>query len=130
MVDNALTFLSGKQNEQGGLGSPEADVWAIIALTTLGRDPATETAFVKEGGSLVDDLLRYYDETTGGFKHEAGGTVNQMSSEQAAYGLAAYSRFKAGKTALYDMSDVEIAPNVPETPEEADRAAAAAVAPV
>ena len=127
MVDNALAFLSGKQNAEGGLGSPEADVWTIIALTTLGRDPATETAFVKEGGSLVDDLLRYYDETTGGFKHELGGEVNQMSSEQAAYGLVAYDRFKSGKTALYDMSDVEIAPNVPETPEEADRAAAAAV---
>ena len=127
MVDAALAFLSAKQNAVGGLGSPEADVWAIIALTTLGRDPATETAFVKDGGSLIDDLLRYYDETTGGFKHETDGTVNQMSSEQAAYGLVAYDRYKTGKTALYDMSDVEIKSNAPESADEADKAAAAAV---
>ena len=108
MVDNALAFLSGKQNAQGGFGSVEADVWTLIALSTLGRDADTDAAFVKDGGSLLADVLRYYDKDSGGFKHLLSGSVDQMGSEQAAYGLAAYDRFKTGKTALYDMSDVTL----------------------
>jgi uncharacterized protein len=106
MVDKALAYLSGKQSSTGGFGSAEADVWTVIALASLGRDAATDTAFVKNGNSLLDDLLRYYDAATGGFRHLLSGEVNQMASEQAAYGLVAYSRFKNGQKALYDMSDV------------------------
>jgi uncharacterized repeat protein (TIGR02543 family) len=112
MVDGALAYLSKQQAADGGFGSAEADVWAIIALASVGRDADTDEMFVKADGSLLDDLLSYYDESSGGFLREDNIShamkVNQMSSEQAAYGLVAYDRFKNGKTALYDMSDVEI----------------------
>ena len=112
MVDGALAYLSEQQGADGGFGSAEADVWAIIALASVGRDADTDEMFVKADGSLLDDLLSYYDVSSGGFLREDNIShamkVNQMSSEQAAYGLVAYDRFKKGKTALYDMSDVEI----------------------
>ena len=112
MVDGALAYLSKQQAADGGFGSAEADVWAIIALSSVGRDADTDEMFVKADGSLLDDLLSYYDASSGGFLREDNMShamkVNQMSSEQAAYGLVAYDRFKKGKTALYDMSDVEI----------------------
>lgn len=111
MVDKALAWLSTQQGTDGGFGSPEADGWVVIALSTLGRDAATDKAFVKAGGSVLDDLLRYYDENTGGFKHDITSIVNQMASEQAAYDLVAYDRFKNSKKALYDMSDVTLMQN-------------------
>ncbi len=114
MVDKALTFLSNVQDSAGGYGSVEADGWVIIALSALKRDADTDEAFVKNGVSVLADFLGYFDENTGGFRHLAGGDVNQMSSEQAAYDLVAYDRFKTGKNALYDMSDVTF-PD-PETP--------------
>ena len=120
MVDDALAFLSGKQDENGGFGSAEADGWVIIALSTLGRDADTDEQFVKNGKSVLDDLLSYFDKTTGGFRHLADGGVDQMASEQAAYDLVAYDRFKNGKNTLYDMTDVEIA----SLEEKADKAAA------
>jgi hypothetical protein len=106
MVDGALTYLSGVQSSTGGFGSAEADGWVIIALSTLGRDADSDTAFVKNGHSLLEDFLGYYDASTGGFKHLMSGSVNQMASEQAAYDLAAYARYKNGNTKLFDMSDI------------------------
>ncbi len=106
MVDDALTYLSGVQSSTGGFGSVEADGWVIIALSTLGRDADTDSAFVKNGHSLLEDFLGYYDAGTGGFKHLMSGSVNQMASEQAAYDLAAYARYKNGNKTLFDMSDI------------------------
>ena len=106
MVDDALTYLSGAQSSTGGFGSVEADGWVIIALSTLGRDADTDSAFVKNGHSLLEDFLGYYDAGTGGFKHLMSGSVNQMGSEQAAYDLAAYARYKSGNKTLFDMSDI------------------------
>ena len=106
MVDRALEYLSGIQKANGGFGSPEADSWVVIALATLGRDAAADKDFVKENGSVLDDLLRYFDESTGGFKNNLNGKTNQMSTEEAAYALVAYDRFKNGENTLFDMSDV------------------------
>jgi len=106
MVDGALTYLSGVQSSTGGFGSAEADGWVIIALSTLGRDADSDTAFVKNGHSLLEDFLGYYDASTGGFKHLMSGSVNQMASEQAAYDLEAYARYKNGNSTLFDMSDI------------------------
>ena len=106
MVNNALAFLSDSQDADGGFGSVEADSWVVIALSSLGRDADTDPDFVKNGNSLLADMLRYYDEETGGFRHLMSGGVNQMGTEEAVYGLVAYDRFKNNKNNLYDMSDV------------------------
>ncbi len=120
MVDDALAFLSKSQDDNGGFGSVEADGWVVIALSTLGRDADKDPDFVKGGKSLLADMLSYFDEATGGFRHLHNGEVNQMSSEQAAYDLAAYDRFKNNKNTLFDMSDVKLA----SLEEKADQAAA------
>ena len=109
MVEKALAYLSEKQNASGGFGSVEADVWAIIALSSIGRDADTDPAFVKNGNSLLKDMLSYRDEDTGAFRHLMNGDVDQMATEQAAYGLVAYERYKNSKNSLYDMNDVQIA---------------------
>ena len=106
MVNDALAFLSDSQDGDGGFGSVEADSWVVIALSSLKRDADTDPDFVKNGNSLLADMLGYFVEDEGGFRHLMNGKVNQMATEEAAYGLVAYHRYKTGKNTLYDMSDV------------------------
>lgn len=104
-INNAMDWLSAKF-KAGSFRSSETSAQVVVALSTLGHDAATDPAFVKANGvSVLDDLLHYADKTTGGFLHDVG-SVNGMSSEQAAYALVSYDRYRKGKTPLYDMSDV------------------------
>ena len=104
-INNAMDWLSAKF-KAGSFRSSETSAQVVVALSTLGRDAASDPAFVKANGvSVLDDLLHYADKTTGGFLHDVG-SVNGMSSEQAAYALVSYDRYRKGKTSLYDMSDV------------------------
>ena len=50
----------------------------------------------------------YKRQDKGGFKHSQSDTTssNGLATEQAYYALASWYRLKAGKTSLYDMSDV------------------------
>lgn len=132
-VDKALACLSNMQNAAGGFGSlqggsatSESCAQVVVALTALGIDPATDERFVKNGISVLDALCSYYVEG-GGFEHVEGGGVDGMATEQGYYALASYFRFKDGQTALYDMTDVEIAKEEEPTdePTEDEKAAAA-----
>ena len=103
-VDKAVSFLSTSQNGTGGYGSAESSAQVIVALAALDRDAATDSDFTKNSMSALAGLLGYQQED-GGFSHATGGT-NQMASEQAAYALVAYDRFKKNQSPLYDMTDV------------------------
>ena len=132
-VDAALTFLAGVQNADGTFSeipgtdaSAESTAQVIVALTALGIDPTADSRFVKSGVSVVDALCGFYV-TGGGFRHLMDDAdVDGMATEQGYYALAAYYRLTAGKTSLYDMSDVTITvtpdqpakPDVPRTGDE------------
>ena len=104
-VDKAVNFLSTSQNGTGGYRSAESSAQVIVALAALGRDAATDSAFTKNSISALAGLLDYQQED-GGFSHATTGGTNQMASEQAAYALVAYDRYKSNKNSLYDMTDV------------------------
>ncbi|MBQ0058388.1 MAG: hypothetical protein KBS83_00290 [Lachnospiraceae bacterium] len=128
-VDKGLVRLSNLQQSDGGFGSygtinSESCSRVIVALTALGIDPYTDSRFIKNGNSLFDALARFAV-AGGGFKHVVDGSKDGMASEQAHYALAAYYRFKEGKTSLYDMSDVKIDnkhvnPDDPDDPSHVD----------
>lgn len=109
-VDKALEMLSASQNSDGtfssgGQANCESTAQVIVALSSLGIDPSSDERFVKNGVSAADALKLFY--TDGGFKHTPDSSaVNQMSTEQGYYALAAYYRFIEGKNALFDMTDV------------------------
>ena len=96
--------MSGDQNRTGGYGNSEASAQVIVALAALGRDAGSDKDFTKSGISVLADLLRYKT-SNGGFSHDVGQINNQMSTEQAAYALVAYDRYKNNKNSLYNMSD-------------------------
>lgn len=111
-VDDALKRLSQMQEVNGGYTSwgtanAESVAQVIVALTSLGIDPASDGRFIKNGYSTLDALATFYNDK-GGFKHSQSDTTssNGLATEQAYYALASWYRLKAGKTSLYDMSDV------------------------
>jgi len=110
-VERGIVLLSSKQNKAGGYtvyGSENSESTAqtVIALCTLGIDPASDKRFIKNGESLVDNLLSYQIED-GSFEHTRGGGSDLMATEQALLALAAYHRLVNSLSPLYDMTDTE-----------------------
>lgn len=111
-VDRALKKLSSMQLADGTFGTmgrstSESCSQVVTGLSALGIDCDKDSRFIKNGKSLLQGLLSYYDGREG-FLHISGSGYDQMATEQAYYAMTAYSRMKDGKTSLYDMSDVEI----------------------
>lgn len=109
-VDEGLGVLSQMQEDSGGYYSygsynSESVAQVIVALTSLGIDPQEDERFIKNGNTLVDALMSFY-EPTGGFHHIMEMDTDGMATEQAYYALVAYDRLMDGNTSLYDMSDV------------------------
>ncbi len=109
-VDRAFARLSQVQLSNGGFlyGTAETSESAsqvIVACTTWGINPDTDPRFVKEGNSVIDNLLSYYVQSEAMFAHQ-GTLPNNMATDQACYALVAYDRLQKGKPSLYDFSDV------------------------
>ncbi len=108
-TEEALKCMSKKQNEKGGYSSwgkpnSESVVQIIVALTELGI-PLDDPRFVKNGCTLLDNLMTFYLPGKG-FRHTADGSgSNQMATEQGFYGIVAAMRQRDGKKSLYRMSD-------------------------
>ena len=114
-VEKGLQALHNMQDDDGGFSTfdgsgsmtrtSESTAQVIVALTALGIDPDTDEQFVRNGVSALDALLAYSVED-GGFRHLMSGERDGMATEQCYYALTAYSRFRNGQSALYDMTDV------------------------
>ncbi len=112
-VDRGVEALSRIQLPTGGYETfydenSESSAQVIIALTTLGIDPAKDERFIKNGKSVVDALLTY-KAPAGGYKHiHSEQEANGMGTDQAMEALIAVKRFQEGKPALFDMKDVTL----------------------
>ena len=108
-TDKALNCLSNMQDDNGGFSSwgtanSESVVQVIVALCELGID-YNDSRFVKNGFTLLDNLMTYRNDD-GSFRHTANGSgSNQMAAEQGFYGIVAVMRAMQGKNSLYRMSD-------------------------
>ena len=107
----AFECLSGMQHDNGTFASggsecSESCAWVIVACTTWGINPDTDSRFIKNGKSVVDGLLSHYLEDKAQFEHIVGAGANGMATDQSTYALVAYNRFVKNKTALFDYSDV------------------------
>ena len=120
-VNAALGYLVSQQNEATGAFpnakselSAESTAQVIVALTSLGKNPATEKRFQAGDKKLspIDGLMRFYQEN-GKFSHKLDADANDMATEQSYYALVSYYRLKNDKTSLYDMTDLK--DTTPET---------------
>lgn len=102
-----------------GVETLESCAQILTALCSLGIDPETDERFVKGGCWTVENLLSYHIPGSG-FMHVkpgagnngggAAGELDGLATGQGFYALTAYKRLKEGKTALYDMSDLNVTP--------------------
>lgn len=108
-VSMAVSRLSALQQADGGYKSwgtdnAESCAQVICGLVYNGINPNTDSRFKKNGKSVIDGLMAFYDEKAGGFRHvnvASGGyepTVNQMATEQAYYSLATFYRYVPAQT--------------------------------
>ena len=107
-TEKALKCLSDMQKENGGFESfetetSESSVQVLVAFCELGIS-VMDTRFVKNGKSVLDNLLTFYDDGKG-FKHIHDGAANLMATEQCFYALVALKRANEGRNSLYNMSD-------------------------
>ena len=110
-AEEAFACLSAMQHDNGTFASggsecAESCAWVIVATTTWGINPDTDSRFIKNGKSVVDGLLAHYLSDSATFQHIIGAGSNAMATDQSCYALVAYDRFINGKKALYDYSDV------------------------
>ena len=109
-IDEALNMLSNRQSQDGGfmsfgVSASESSAQMLCAMSVMGID-VNDERFVKNGNSVLDALMSFYNDETGAFAHIRGTQANQMSTEQALYAMSAYERSINNKNALYDFSDV------------------------
>ena len=109
-IDRALTCMSKRQREDGGLGNfygetcSESPAQMILALCALGLGPEDER-FVKEGGSLVDAVLRFR-QPDGSFLHVLGSNTGVLlATSQSLLALTAVQRYCGGESPLYVIQD-------------------------
>lgn len=121
-IDRAINWLSESQLESGGYATigtetSESVSQIIVALSAVGVDGAKDQRFIKNGKWPMTGLFQYYL-AEGGFMHVAAnaenngggaaGTLDGLATEQGFYATVAYKRMLDGKTALYDMSDIQL----------------------
>ncbi len=109
VIDASLDALSNLQNPNGGYTSggainSESCVQVMVTLCELGI-PVDDERFVKNGYTLMDNLLSFYRPQNGFLHTQEGDGVNMMATEQAFYGLVAVKRMSSGKNSLYRMGD-------------------------
>ena len=108
-TEKALTCLSNMQDKDGGFSyrdekTSESTAQVLMALCELGIN-INDERFVKNGITLLDNLLSYYDENQG-FRHTLDGSGSTgMSAEQCFYALVNYERTTSGMSSLYRMGD-------------------------
>lgn len=112
-ADNSLATLAASQQDENGrimsygAASACSTAQVVCALTAIGIDPAADSRFTKNGKTIMDGLVSFFDAETGGVKSAWTGELDlQFDTVQAGYALSAYDRFVNGKTFLLDLSDV------------------------
>lgn len=118
-VDRAVLWLSENQNSDGGFSSwgkenCESTAQVVIALCSLGIDPANDSRFIKNSADAVDGLLKYRNKD-GGFVHvlasngESSAVLEEesdsMATEQALCALCALYRYRLSFRSFYDFRE-------------------------
>lgn len=111
-VDAALVWLAGQMTDDGlfaywGQPSAESSAQVVIALCSLGIDPAEDARFAKNGTNVLDALLDTYRRADGSYSHTPEEeTGDFMATEQVMLALTALWKLRSGAGRLYDMTGV------------------------
>jgi len=119
-ADLALSWLSEHQESDGGFcssmdtgtESSESCAQVLTALCSLGIDPQSDSRFIKNGNTVLDNLMSFRQED-GGFVHayvyDASNPASIpdesdfLAGGQAAYALTAFCRYKNNMKNLFNL---------------------------
>ena len=126
-IDRALTRLSALQRDSGGFASygtenAESSAQVLLALCSLGIDPAADARFIRNEHTVIDALSAYHT-ADGGWAHVPGGKANDVASRQALCALVALWRQQQGLPGFYRAAPLP----APTTTPASSSAATAAV---
>ena len=110
VIDEALEYLSDAQYIDGSFRTDRGDscednAQVIIALCSLGIDPALDARFHKEGFTVIDAIMNFR-QTDGGFAHSLtgnNGDSDTMATGQALLALAAIVRNDDNRRTVFDF---------------------------
>ncbi len=107
-IDEALDRLGSMMNSSGGFTSwntnnVESISQVVVALCSLGIDPAEDERFITSNGKTLLDGILSFRLSDGGFCHVLNSGFNSMANDQATYALVSYWRLENGMRSLYDM---------------------------
>lgn len=128
-VNRGIEKLAALQDADGGYssdfisesGNPvknlESSAQVVIALSAVDASLIQQEKFMKNGKTLLDELLRYQKED-GSFCHVIGEKSDAMATDQGTLALLVWSRAMNGQTRLYDMTDLGSSQEGGESQEE------------
>lgn len=110
-VDRGLAVLSGMQNPDGsyaswGTTNSNSTAQVVLALTSMGINPDTDSRFVKNGYSVLQSLSDYYIPNSGFGYTINDTTANGYATVQVYDALVASKRFTNQKSTFFNMKDV------------------------
>ncbi|MEC5423083.1 DUF4430 domain-containing protein [Virgibacillus sp. C22-A2] len=126
-IDEAVAYLSEGQDDTSGYtdqwnggDSSESVSQVIVGLVSVGIDP-TSAAFTKEGGNLLQHLVKFKHDD-GGFMHLLDDSQSySMSTQQALLALVAYKKYVNQSGLVYQfplpVKEEEEEGTKPENPE-------------
>lgn len=100
---NSGFFRSGIINRSATKSTPSIQR-VIVALCELDI-PLEDSRFVKNGNTMLDNLMTYYQKGAGFLHTKDGSGSNQMATEQGFYALVAVQRARQDRNSLYRMGD-------------------------
>ena len=111
-VDAALAWLAAQMTEEGlfaywGQPSAESSAQVVIALCSLGIDPAEDERFAKNGTNVLEALCNTYRRADGSYAHTPEDERGDfMATEQVMLAFTALWKLRSGAGRLYDMTAV------------------------
>ena len=111
-VDAALAWLAAQMTEEclfayWGQPSAESSAQVVIALCSLGIDPAEDERFAKNGTNVLEALCDTYRRADGSYAHTPEDERGDfMATEQVMLAFTALWKLRSGAGRLYDMTAV------------------------
>lgn len=98
-LEKGVDCLSNLQLASGGYGyegteNSNDDAMVVLALTSLGIDAGSDARFVKNGNSVLSNMMSFVTEDKQ-FGYEDNTEANAYATEQCFRALIAYSRYQA-----------------------------------
>ncbi len=114
-VQDGIACLSSLQRPSGGFAYDGAEnsndaAMVVIALTSLGIDAGSDPAFVKNGSSVLSNLLSFVTADLQ-FGYDSSAQADAIATEQGFRALIAYSRYQETGYHLYQFAG-ELSPQV------------------